>query len=238
MQNPLVSIILPCYNEEDHLVESIHELNSVAKGFDFPYEFIFVEDGSSDSTCGELKKLQSARMPHSKFVYHGRNMGRGAAIKSGFAVAEGGIVGYIDIDLEISARFIGKMVEALPSHDVAVGKRSYFYKLSFQSIFRNILSRSYNRLSRLCLKHPFTDTETGFKFFFKDKVDSIIPNIENNQWFWDTEFMMEAYRNKLNVIEVPVEFIRNEKKNSTVRPWHDTFIYIRELIRYKKRRNT
>lgn len=215
-------------------MESIHELSTAAKGFEFPYEFIFVEDGSTDSTKAQLKKIEHM-MPHSRFIYHEGNKGRGAAIKSGFSAAKGGIIGYIDIDLEIGAPFIIKMLEALPGHDVAVGKRSYFYKLSFHSIFRNVISHAYNRLSRFCLKHSFADTETGFKFFYREKVASIIPNIRNDHWFWDTEFMMECMKHKLNVIEVPVEFIRNENKISTVRPWRDAFIYVKELIRYKKR---
>ena len=134
---PVVSIILPCYKEERHLLESIRELSKVAKAFDFTYEFIFVEDFSPDKTAIQLKRLEST-LPHSKFIYHSHNKGRGAAIKSGFNAAEGEIIGYIDVDLEVSPLYISDMVEALQTHDVAVGKRNYFYQFSFKTACRSI----------------------------------------------------------------------------------------------------
>ena len=69
-----------------------------------------------------------------KFIYHPSNKGRGAAIKSGFNEAEGEIIGYIDVDLEVSPLYISDMVEALQTHDVAVGKRNYFYQFRLKRI--------------------------------------------------------------------------------------------------------
>ncbi len=234
MSKPFVSIILPCYKEERHLLESIHELSKVAKGFDFTYEFIFVEDFSPDKTAIQLKRLEST-LQHSKFIYHSHNKGRGASIKSGFNKAEGDIIGYIDVDLEVSPLYISDMVEALQTHDVAVGKRNYFYQLTFKSIFRNFLSKGYHVLSKRLLKYPYSDTEAGYKFFKKESVFPFFNQIENNHWFWDTEFMAKVYIHNLKVIEIPVEFIRNDKKQSTVKPIRDSFTYLRELFKNKKR---
>lgn len=234
MSKPLVSIILPCYKEERHLTESIHELYKVAKGFDFPYELIFVEDYSPDKTALQLKKLEPS-LQNAKFIYHSKNLGRGAAIKSGFNLAQGEIIGYIDVDLEISPLYISDMVEALQTHDVAIGKRNYFYQFSFMPVFRNFLSTGYRILSKQLLRHPFTDTEVGYKFFKRASVLPFFHEIENNHWFWDTEFMAKAHIHHLKVIEIPVEFIRNEKKTSTVRPTRDTFVYFRELLKNRSR---
>ena len=231
MTPPLVSIILPCYKEEHHLSQSVIELQKVARGFDFPYEFIFVEDYSPDTTAVILKKLEES-LPHAKFVYHDRNKGRGAAIKSGFQAASGDIIGYIDIDLEVSPLYIPNMIEALKTCDVAIGRRSYYYQLSVQSLLRNSLSHLYRRLSRRYLKHPFTDTEAGYKFFWKTAVLPFFDQIENDHWFWDTEFMVMAHRHQLTVEELPVEFVRNNKKLSTVKPVKDSLVYISELRRY------
>lgn len=234
MQAPLVSIILPCYKEDGHLLQSIDELLQAAKSFSFSYELIFVEDYSPDTTAQVLKKLESS-MPASKFIYHQANKGRGAAIKSGFEAASGDIIGYIDIDLEVSPRYIAQMVEALKTYDVVIGKRSYYYQITLQSLFRNSLSHAYRKLSRFYLKHPFTDTEVGYKFFRRSKVLPFFHEIENNHWFWDTEFMTLVHRHHLKVLEVPVEFIRNNKKPSTVKPVKDSIAYLSELRHYKKR---
>ena len=83
------------------------------------------------------------------------------------AAAEGEIIGYIDIDLEVSPLYISDMVDALKTNDVAVGKRDYFYQLSFRSLLRNFLSKGYHLLSKQLLKYPYTDTEVGYKFFKK-----------------------------------------------------------------------
>ena len=230
----MVSIILPCYKEEEHLRESIAELNRVSKSFDFEHEFIFVDDFSPDKTVAILKEFEG-QGSRSKFVYHTRNTGRGGAIKSGYAVAEGDLIGYLDIDLEISPLYISEMVAKLETYDVVIGNRSYFSQISFNSLLRNVLSRMYKRISRGVLKHPYADTEVGFKFFRRDKVVSFFLEVQNDHWFWDTEFMMLAFKNKLKVCELRVEFIRNKRKTSTVNLYSDTRKYVKELYRYKRR---
>jgi glycosyltransferase involved in cell wall biosynthesis len=234
MSSPHVSIILPCYKEEGHLLESVHELLKVAKGFEFSFELIFVEDGSPDKTAIELRKLEPT-IPNAKFIYHDRNRGRGAALKTGFKAATGQIVGYIDIDLEISPLYIVDMIEALKTCDVAIGKRTYFYQFTFQAVYRNILSKGYRGVSKFFLNHPYSDTETGFKFFKKTAVEPFFDEIENDHWFWDTEFMTLAHINRLSVVEIPVHFVRNEKKISTVQPMRDSLIYVKELFKYRKK---
>jgi glycosyltransferase involved in cell wall biosynthesis len=234
MSHPQVSIILPCYKEEEHLIESVHELLKAARSFEFSYELVFVEDGSPDNTKAELKKLEKS-LPNAKFFYHERNKGRGAALKTGFKGTSGDIVGYIDIDLEINPLYIVDMVDALKSCDVAIGKRKYFYQFSFRAVYRNVLSRGYRGLSKFFLHHPYSDTETGFKFFRRNAVLPFFEKIENDHWFWDTEFMTLAHIHKLSVAEIPVQFVRNEKKKSTVNTIRDSLIYLRELYKYRKK---
>jgi glycosyltransferase involved in cell wall biosynthesis len=232
---PLVSILLPCYKEEEHLRHSVEELVRVARGFDFPYEFIFIEDASPDNTAAVLRELQPT-VPHSKFIYHERNKGRGAALKSGYAVAEGEIVGYIDIDLEISPLYIADAIDQLKNCDVVVGNRTYFSAVSVNSIIRNLTSRTYKRVSRMMLGHAFSDTEAGFKFFRRAKVDPFFGSIQDNHWFWDTEFMLEVQKAKLKLCEMPVEFIRNNRKQSTVKLGADTRKYLTAIRRYRNRK--
>ncbi len=236
MKNPpLVSIILPCYNEAEHLAESIAEIKRVSRSFDFEYEFIFVDDCSKDETVAILKSI-SESSTHSQFVYHSRNSGRGAAVKTGYSVARGSIVGFIDIDLEISPRYIGEMIAKLDKYDVVIGNRAYFSQFSFNSVMRNFISRSYKRISRIVLRHPFTDTEVGFKFFRKEKVAPFFDNILDNHWFWDTEFMLATNKHGLKVFEYPVEFVRNKRKASTVKLRTDIRKYIHAMYKYKRRK--
>lgn len=231
----LVSIILPCFNEEEHLRESVDELQRAALSFGFPYEFIFVEDHSTDRTKSILRELEST-LPEARFIYHPHNRGRGAAVKSGYIAANGSIIGFLDIDLEISPQYIVPAIRQLNDYDVVVANRSYFSQLSANSIFRNATSRAYKRVSRFLLGHAFSDTEAGFKFFHRSKVDSFFHLVEDNHWFWDTEFMLNLEKNKLRVCELPVEFIRNNRKKSTVKVIHDSRKYISAIFRYRSRK--
>ncbi len=233
--SPFVSIILPCYKEEEHLRISIEELVRVARSFDFTYEFIFVEDRSPDNTRSILKQLEVS-IDNAQFIYHEKNSGRGGALKSGYAAARGTIVGYLDIDLEISAKYIADAVLHLKIYDVVIANRAYFSQLNLNSMVRNLTSRTYKRFSRMSLKHKYADTEAGFKFFVKEKVDPFFNEVLDNHWFWDTEFMMNVQKCNLSVFELPVEFIRNNRKKSTVRIGSDTRKYIAAIFRYRNRK--
>jgi dolichyl-phosphate beta-glucosyltransferase len=236
MTDPLVSIILPCYNEEEHLIKSISLLIEESKCFDFRHEFIFVEDKSKDNTARILKQLEPT-FEKARFIFHETNKGRGAAVKTGFKAALGEIVGFIDIDLEISPRYINGFVSVLKKeHDVAIANRRYFSDTYIKAMIRNSFSNYYHFINKTILKHPYKDTEAGFKFFRRESVKDFFTQVTNDHWFWDTEFMMYCFTNNLKVAELQVEFLRDHSKRSTVNIVSDSFHYINQLMRYKKQK--
>jgi dolichyl-phosphate beta-glucosyltransferase len=233
MNGPLVSIILPCYNEEEHLIKSVSILIEESKSFEFPHEFIFVEDKSKDNTAAILRKLEPG-FEKARFIFHETNKGRGAAVKTGFKAALGEIVGFIDIDLEVSPRYINDFIHALKENDVSIANRRYFSDTYLKAMIRNSFSNYYRFINKNILKHPFTDTEAGFKFFKREKVKDFFAQPSNDHWFWDTEFMMYCFNKGLKVAEIPVEFLRDASKRSTVNVITDSFHYLNQLMRYKK----
>lgn len=234
MNSNTVSIILPCYNEAEHLKHSVEVLTEHSLDFKFQYEFIFVCDKSTDTTKEILKEFEGS-IKDAKFIYHEKNKGRGAAVKSGFAIAKGDIVGYIDIDLEVSPRYINSFVESLATNDVVIGNRKYYSKTVLRAIIRNFLSDAYRSLNKKILKHCYHDTEVGFKFFKREKLKPFFMEKSNDHWFWDTEFMMYCFRNKLKVKEIEVEFLRDNTKQSTVKVISDTIHYFKELIKFNRK---
>lgn len=233
MNGPLVSIILPCYNEEEHLIKSVGLLIEQSKCFDFPFEFIFVEDKSKDNTAAILRELEST-FSKARFIFHETNKGRGAAVKTGFNAALGEIIGFIDIDLEVSPHYVRDFINALKDHDVAIANRRYFSDTYVRALVRNSFSNCYRFINKSILNHSYTDTEAGFKFFRREKVKDFFAAPSNDHWFWDTEFMMYCFHNGLRVAELPVEFLRDHSKRSTVNIFTDSFHYIHQLVRYKK----
>jgi dolichyl-phosphate beta-glucosyltransferase len=233
MSTPFVSIILPCYNEAGHLENSVKTLVEESKKFNFAFEFIFVEDKSTDTTRNLLTKLEKT-LPNSQFLYHEKNKGRGAAVKTGVAAAKGDIVGFIDIDLEVGPRYIPEFVKALETNDAAIANRKYYSDSVVRALIRETLSNYYKSLNKRVLKHPFSDTEAGYKFFRKDPLKGFFVTKTNDHWFWDTEFVMYCFHKKLRLVEIDVEFLRDNTKKSTVNVIKDSIHYLKELRRYKK----
>src|SRR5579863_4366633 len=160
-----LSLILACYNEAGHLEESVRQVTSVLDSTRWVYEIIFVDDTSTDETPRIIDKLiaEHSSKDFSKLL-HAKNTGRGKTVCDGFRAAKGDIVGYIDIDLEVHARYIPSCVRAIQEGaDAAYAQRTY--KLQPSLFHRHVLSRGYSRLVREALGIDLSDTESGFKFF-------------------------------------------------------------------------
>jgi glycosyltransferase involved in cell wall biosynthesis len=166
-------------------------------------------------------------------LFHERNMGRGGAVRDGFLAAQGDMVGYLDVDLEIPASVILPCLLALrQGHDVAVGKR--IYKFRWRSFDRYVMSKGYAWLVRRVLGlHGLTDTESGCKFFRRDKVLPLLKWCQEIGWFWDTEIMALSYMAGLKIVEIPCLFLRRFDRASTLKPLRDSIDYFVRLLRFR-----
>ncbi len=229
-----VSIVVACYNEEALLRESVALLASILDDSRFSYELIFVDDRSQDQTRGIIEGLVKQ---HKAFhaLYHESNQGRGRAVRDGIAVAKGKVVGFIDIDLEVSPVYIPLFVRMILNGEADVVTGLRIYREGLSSLHRSILSRGYSWLVRTMLGIPLRDTETGYKFFNRKRILPIVKKTTNNGWFWDTEIMAYAHRAGLRIREEPVLFIRRFDKKSSVRLVHDTIDYLWNLLAFRRR---
>lgn len=229
-----LSLIIPCYNEARILEDNVREVIDALSGTSYRWELILIDDKSHDATSRLLRRL-TAVYPHVRAVYHERNIGRGATVSEGFVLARGTYVGFIDIDLEIQARYIPVMMQALISgrHDVALAWRQYGIPSSGYDLFRKGLSLGYRWLVRRYLKLPYQDTEAGCKFFRTDRVRPLLAHTTHSGWFWDTEIMTLAFRAGLRVAQIPCQFVRQSRRPSTVKPFRDSLRYIRALRAFK-----
>lgn len=233
-----VSIVIPCYNEESCLQNSFKEISQIISSTRFRCEFIFVDDCSVDSTREIIQKICNENKESCHYLFHQKNMGRGASFKDGAALSKGKFVGFLDIDLEVSAAYIPIVLSKLvDGADIVTIRRHYNLVFSFVFMLRHILSNGYKLLIKYALKLPFQDTETGYKFFTREALLKIINETKNNHWFWDTEIMYFANRQKLIVLELPGLFMRRKDKKSTVRLFHDSVNYIKEVYKFRKRIN-
>ena len=234
-ETPYVSVVLACYNEAEHIEESFGEIRETLVRTGWPFEIIFVDDVSRDGTRDLLKGIVAAhRDLDVRLILHEKNRGRGATVTDGFRAARGEIAGYLDVDLEVHCRYIPSLVRAIEKGaDVATVRR--IYALQLGSLDRYFMSRGYSFLVRNLLGVPSHDTETGYKFFRREAVLPLLDEIEDEGWFWDTEFMARGSRRGLRLEEIPGAYIRRDDKTSTVRGVSDSVRYFRQLLRFRSK---
>lgn len=235
------SLVVPCYNEEEHLVKSFPLVVSVLKRLKKSFEIIIIDDCSKDSTVSIIEQcIIDNPSLNIRFVKHKENIGRGGTVSEGIRIARGEIVGFIDIDLEISPNYIPTFLEDFEKNsiDVVVGKRAYSFSIRY--IHRFITSKLYAALISYALKLPVHDPEAGYKFFSRKKILPVISKAKNTGWFFDTEIIALSNIARLKISEIDVIFERNLKKTSTVNLLKDSIVHLRSLFfflaeRYKLR---
>lgn len=232
MRNGL-SLIIPCYNEEGHLLDSYIKVSKELKKNGIPYELLFIDDYSKDETRKVI--LQICKLDkRARYIFHKTNTGRGATVSEGIRKAKNNLAGYLDIDLEVSEKYIGKFFKkSKEGYDLVIAKRKY--DINLKSLVRGIISKSYIFLQKLLLGSKFDDTEAGYKFFNKKRILPILKLINSRRWFWDTEIVLLSYLSGLKIGEIDVKYNRRSDKKSTVKLIPDSFDYLINLVSFKKR---
>ncbi|HLD08325.1 MAG TPA: dTDP-4-amino-4,6-dideoxygalactose transaminase [Candidatus Peribacterales bacterium] len=234
---PDLSLILSCYNEEGIIQKGVSEILSVLDHSALRYEIILIDDGSKDRTPECMREI-ATRYPHHAFrmEFHEKNQGRGATITEGIRIAWGRYVGFIDIDLEVHARYISALLLPLQQGeaDVVIAHRNY--KLYFFALKRHFMSLGYRWLVRFLLHTPPMDTEAGYKFFRRETILPILMRVKDPRWFWDTEICVRAYDAGLAICHIPVLFVRDRKKVSTFKDVRDSVRSIVALWKFRQGR--
>jgi glycosyltransferase involved in cell wall biosynthesis len=198
------------------------------------YEIVFVDDVSRDSTREIIASLAAAHPQNVRVLLHEANKGRGQTVTDGFRAARGAIAGFLDVDLEVHARYIPSLVKAIErGADVAIVRRIYAFQI--RSLDRYAMSRGYSFLVRRMLGVDLRDTESGYKFFRRERLLPVLDEIQDPGWFWDTEFMVRAVRRGLKVTEVPGAYIRRFDKTSTVSGIRDSIRYFGKLVAFRRK---
>lgn len=225
------SLIIPCFNEGPTFESSVEKIIEELRKLKRNWEIIFVEDKSTDNTRSTIENLVT-KIDNARAVYHSKNQGRGKSVSDGLKSATGNVCGYLDVDLEVSERYIPLFIrEVEKGSGLVVGKR--FYEGGLKSLSRYLSSKIYAFAVKSILKLPIDDTEAGYKFFKRRKILPILSKIKSKRWFFDTEICTRAHWSGLKISQVPVLFRRRADKKSTVKLIPDTIDYIKNLSRLK-----
>ncbi len=218
-QQPLrtatVEVIIPVYNEEQDLAASVMRLNSfLEQTFPYDYQVVIADNASTDATL-EIAQRLASRHEHIRVV-HLDAKGRGRALRQVWLASTADVVAYMDVDLSTDLKALLPLVAPLISghSDLAIGSRLSRGSRVVRGPKREFISRSYNLILKASLGASFSDAQCGFKAMRREVADQLLPLVEDNNWFFDTELLVLAERAGLRIHEVPVDWV--DDPSSTV----------------------
>lgn len=205
-KNTDVSVILSAYNEGNVIDTAVDEVNNVMIKTNWDYEIIVVDDGSLDDTRQKaLAYMKERDRGHLKVVGYKENMGKGNAIMTGFAHAQGDFIVVIDSDLDVDPGLIPRYVEALKTSDIAVGSKWHPQSRTTITLKRKILSFGFNALSRLLTGIKLKDTQTGLKAFRRQVLERMMPKFIVKRYAFDLELIGACNHAGYRIIDLPVD---------------------------------
>lgn len=203
-----VEIVVPVHNEEQDLAPSIERLHEyLSESFPFSWRIVIADNASSDDTLSEAHRLADEHAGVD--VMHLAAKGRGRALRLAWSASPAKVVAYMDVDLSTDLAGLLPLVAPLLSghSELAIGTRLADSSRVTRGTKRELISRSYNRLLRTTLNAHFSDAQCGFKAIRGDVARTLLPQVKDQEWFFDTELLILAQRQGLRIHEVPVDWI-------------------------------
>jgi len=204
----VVNIVLPVFNEAADLAASVGRLRTyLGERFPFTWLITIADNASTDGTAAIAAEL-SQRLPDVEFL-HLDQKGRGRALRTAWHASASPVVAYMDIDLSTDLDALLPMVAPLASghSDIAIGSRLAAGASVARGPKREFISRTYNLMLRAMFATQVRDMQCGFKAARTEIVRELLPVIEDNGWFFDTELLLLAERNGLRIHQVPVDWV-------------------------------
>ena len=206
----LVDVVVPVFDEERTLVRNVEVLLEYLEA-EFPCRFrvVIADNASTDRTPAIGAELAS-RHGEVSFLRLERK-GRGHALKTAWLASTANVVAYMDVDLSTNLEsFLPLVAPLLSGHsEVAIGSRLGHQAHVRRRLKRELLSRAYNLLVHAGFRAGFSDAQCGFKAVRADVARQLLPLVEDDGWFFDTELLLLAERNGMRIYEVPVDWIED-----------------------------
>ena len=226
-------IVLPVLNERRVLEDSVRRLRQhldTMGGFDA--RIVIADNGSTDGTLDVALRL--AQLLPGVTVTHLDVRGRGRALRKAWAESTADVVGYMDVDLSTDLAALQPLLELVASGhaDVATGSRLAPGACVTRGVRRELISRGYNALLREALDMPVRDAQCGFKAARASVARALLPEIEDEGWFFDTELLARAHHAGFRVAELPVRWV--EDRDSRVRVVRTALADLRGIRRLRR----
>lgn len=222
-----LSVIIPVYNE----VESILTILKRVQDTKLASEIVLVDDGSKDGTRDVLTKLMGKKGLN--IILHEKNQGKGAAVRTGMAVAKGDILLIQDADLEYDPRDYPELLKPIQEGlaDVVYGSR-FLGKAHRVTMFWHLMANKLLTLmTNILYDTILTDMETGYKVFRKEVIQGM--TIHANSFNFEPEFTAKILKRKYRIFEVPITFNPRDYSQGKKIKLHDAFEAVWALLKYR-----
>lgn len=233
-----IDVLLPIYNEEKILDANIRLLFGYCQHhLAGDWQLMLIINGSVDQSltiaenlAQEFEQIKIINLPTG---------GKGQALKTGLQYSTAEVAVYMDIDLAVALSALPPLISLVAENKgaLAIGSRLLPASQTERSWLRNYSSKLYNWLANTLLRCQISDWQCGFKAMNLDVRQAVVPLIQDNYWFFDTELIALAQKNNLRIAELPVSWSENRYavRQSKIRPIRDGFIFLKNLWQLKKR---
>lgn len=229
MENKVLSVVMPVYNEKDTILKIIDKVLRL----DIVKELIIVDDSSNDGTVDMLKN--SKFDDRVRLFYHDKNMGKGAALRTGFQNVSGDVVVIQDADLEYDPNEFIEMIKSINDGvaDVVYGSRLSGGKPQRMYLFWHKAGNDFlTFVTNILYNSTLTDMETCYKMFRKNVIDNI--KIHSNDFSIEPELTAKILKNKkLRIYEMPISYYGRNYSEGKKITWRHGFGAIWTLLKYR-----
>lgn len=206
-----VDLVIPVLNERHVLEKSVLTVREFLAGYpQYRWRVVIVDNGSTDGTDQVAHDLVR-RFTDVQFIQLPLR-GRGRALRQAWTQSEADVMCYTDVDLSTELPALPKMVRAIveDGYQVSTGSRLMRESHTVRGFKREFISRSYNFFVKAVLFTSFSDAQCGFKAVSKKAVAELVPQIEDQSWFFDTELLVLAEKQGYPVKDIPVTWIEDD----------------------------
>jgi len=231
-----VDVVVPVYNEERVLAQSIATLRQfLGQNLAQEWRIVIADNASTDKTW---EIAQALSQEHADVVaIHLDEKGRGRALRKAWLESDADIVSYMDVDLSTDLRAFPQLIRAIEEgYDIAIGSRLAPGSSVKRCFKREFASRSYNLLIRAMFRTKFSDAQCGFKALSSKAARELVPLVQDQKWFFDTELLILAEKKGYRIKDIPVVWI--EGPDSTVSIPRTAFDDLKGLLRMRFRPST
>jgi len=212
MRVTTIDVVVPVYNEEHALPDSIPTLQTFLESDRFPYDWTIIigDNASIDGTPAVGRKLEAESEGKVKYVRIERK-GRGYALKQIWSESDADVRSYMDVDLSTGLDAFPALVRAVAEegYGLAIGSRLARDAKTTRSLTRTTFSRGYNAIIKVMFWTRFSDAQCGFKAISREVAERVLPVVQDNNWFFDTELLILAERMGYRIKDVPVEWLED-----------------------------